>query len=355
MHTVCFFPSPPRECRAVTCRVADVLACPHSKPLNVSSRFDYDSSLPITCASGYSTTKKGKATCQANKTALTICPDCQPTPCNTSKFQSPANAYTTQSGIVEVSKHLLIHCVKGYKPSAINMTSSAECLFGPNWQAINTTCDLIRCDPPPQAPANSNITVSGFMYGSTAAYSCAKHYIYVDGDTTLQCDAVGYQGVWKGTPISCKGQESSSFGPAELSGVAVGSLCGGFLIAVLLCCLRQRRSKTASTFSPLCMRQTAATCTADNSKGNNNTVETGNQDHRVMATDVNRTSLEGTITTGDAHTEHDLCETEFQLTECDAYGIVAANPIASDAIRLRSEAYEVVELTAQPRYEFVQL
>eukprot|EP00117_Sycon_ciliatum_P004460 scpid61419/ scgid8828/ Sushi, von Willebrand factor type A, EGF and pentraxin domain-containing protein 1 len=204
MHTVCFFPSPPRECRAVTCRVADVLACPHSKPLNVSSRFDYDSSLPITCASGYSTTKKGKATCQANKTALTICPDCQPTPCNTSKFQSPANAYTTQSGIVEVSKHLLIHCVKGYKPSAINMTSSAECLFGPNWQAINTTCDLIRCDPPPQAPANSNITVSGFMYGSTAAYSCAKHYIYVDGDTTLYCDAVGYQGVWKGTPILCK-------------------------------------------------------------------------------------------------------------------------------------------------------
>ena len=62
-------------------------------------------------------------------------------------------------------------------------------------------CNIALQCPDLQAPSNGDVFVTGFIYTSTATYSCDNAYILV-GESVRTCQA---DGSWSGIPPYCQG------------------------------------------------------------------------------------------------------------------------------------------------------
>eukprot|EP00117_Sycon_ciliatum_P041347 scpid84975/ scgid30261/ len=150
--------------------------------------------------------------------------------CSVSDLQLPANAHVTHNDShVPVMTTLNITCMRGYRSSAGAL--SAQCLLGPTWGPVKSSCLAIDCGPP--APAkNSHFTGKVFTYGSNVTLTCNEGYFTTGGDTILTCDdsvvlapastAVvsggggdSGGGIWKGNPISCQSNRTVASGNSE--------------------------------------------------------------------------------------------------------------------------------------------
>ena len=177
-------------CDIVTCTV------PQIDYGNITGTNTYNSTIEISCDTGYEVYGSSILTCQANGTWSDSIPTCNIKSCSD---PGPAPINGGMNGTMYTYNSIIRYfCDDGY---TVNGSDVIVCQDNGNWSSTPPTCAPVMCDSL-TAPNNGEIADSSNTFGSKVSFTCDSGYA-MDGPSILFCQA---DGMWNGTVPSCIAQ-----------------------------------------------------------------------------------------------------------------------------------------------------
>ncbi|XP_064400356.1 sushi, von Willebrand factor type A, EGF and pentraxin domain-containing protein 1-like [Halichondria panicea] len=184
------------SCQLIS-RVCPVLNNPSNGQVSVSSHV-IGGTATYSCNTGYGLSGSSSRTCLSSCNWSGSNPSCQlisiwtcPVPIIPSNGQVSVNSYLI-GGIATYS------CNIGYRLSG---SFSRTCLRGCKWSGSDPSCQLIAENCPVlNNPSNGRVSVSSYVIGGRAIYSCNIGY-RLSGSSSRTCSS---SGSWSGSNPSCQ-------------------------------------------------------------------------------------------------------------------------------------------------------
>ena len=177
-------------CDIVTCTVSQI------DYGNITGTNTYNSTIEISCDTGYEVYGSSILTCQANGTWSDSIPTCSIKSCS-DPGPTPING--GMNGTMYTYNSIVRYfCDDGY---TVNGSDVIVCQDNGNWSSTPPTCTPVMCDSL-MAPNNGEIADSSNTFGSRVSFTCDSGYIMND-PSILFCQA---DGMWNGTVPSCIAQ-----------------------------------------------------------------------------------------------------------------------------------------------------
>ena len=120
---------------------------------------------------GYEINGTSALTCQANGSWSDSIPSCNIVTCDT---QGLTNGYISTSGDTIFNSTINISCDTGYE---LDGSSTLTCQENGTWNDVFPTCEIVNCSSPGPTPANGEQNSTTFTYNSSVTYTCSKGYI----------------------------------------------------------------------------------------------------------------------------------------------------------------------------------
>lgn len=156
----------------------------------------YGSILRYACNRGYELHGDADHMCQANGTWSGDVPTCRRVQCVQPPPRIP-HADLLGDVPTQFGASLIVSCHEGYRLAGL---PTVECLWNGSWSHVVSSCNIIRCGPPPYVRHANAVGSVRQEYNSTVRYVCSLGYQLHGQVNTSVCLA---NGSWSNVVVGC--------------------------------------------------------------------------------------------------------------------------------------------------------